>query len=99
MKLTRRGFIEAVAALPIAQQASSQTGIYPYLRELMDRQELELVIHKGRGVGPTTANIVDLQKLAALLRQDGKRRPDLVVIDGIGYGKDDPLPPPFGSGA
>jgi hypothetical protein len=25
-------------------------------------------------------------------------RPDLVVIDGIGYGRDAPLPPPFGRG-
>lgn len=22
-------------------------------------------------------------------------RPDVVVIDGVGYGRDDPLPPPF----
>jgi len=39
----------------------------------------------------------ELEKLAAILRQP-MGRPDLVVIDGVGYGKDDPLPPPFGRG-
>lgn len=40
----------------------------------------------------------ELSELAALLRKPGPR-PDLIVIDGVGYGKDDPLPPPFGSEA
>jgi hypothetical protein len=104
MKLTRRGFIEAIAMLPLGQ-AAEPNGVYPYLRRLMDRSAAgEVVINKGRAVGSTSANVEALQrsieKLAALLRQDGKRqpRPDLIVIDGIGYGKDDPLPPPFGSG-
>lgn len=39
----------------------------------------------------------DLKALADLVRGP-RQRPDLVVIDGIGYGNDDPLPPPFGSG-
>ncbi len=106
MKLTRRGFIEAVAAPPLSQHVPTHGGIYPYLRQLMDRSAAgEVVLNKGRAVGPTAANVEALQRsleqLAALLRQDGKRqpRPDLIVIDGIGYGKDDPLPPPFGSGS
>ena len=42
--------------------------------------------------------VSQLAELAALIRTPGPR-PDLIVIDGIGYGKDDALPPPFGSGA
>jgi hypothetical protein len=36
-----------------------------------------------------------LSELSSLIRNPGPR-PDLVIIDGVGYGKDDPLPPPFG---
>lgn len=39
-----------------------------------------------------------LEALARELRHP-MPRPDLIVIDGVGYGPDDQLPPPFGRSA
>lgn len=71
-------------------------------------------LFKGRSVGPTTGAIEGLKWIdnSVPTRGDYERvigelnemlrkpmpRPDLVVIDGVGYGPSDPLPPPFGRG-
>lgn len=75
-RLTRRGFLSAVGAVPLGP---------PPIRET--------VIHKGRSAGPTSVNLNELIKLL----QTPMPRPDFVMIGGVLYSKDEPLPPPFGS--
>lgn len=151
MKLTRRGFIGALTALPFAPEVLPapirytvaprvdhvsfvHPDVYERFRQLYscDRAPLlepplrELTLFKPRAVGPTVGALdaasmwaaleversvfdnircvgassyaSDLHELARLIRLPSRVRPDLIVVDGIGYGPKDALPPPFGNG-
>lgn len=69
MKLTRRGFIEAVE-LPRELPLPYGFAVQPYLREIANRVDLEarpprqVVINKGRSVGPTTAILEEVVPFA-----------------------------------
>jgi hypothetical protein len=86
MRLTRRGFMATVAALPLSPAPARQA------------RSVHVFVKPARLASSAIPNRSQVESLVTVLCKPGTR-PDLVVINGIGYGKDDPLPPPFGSGA
>lgn len=86
MKLSRRGFIAAAAAFPLCPAPFPST------------HAVQVFVEPASPRGSAIPSREQIEALAAILRRPMPRA-DLIVINGIGYGKDDQLPPPFGSEA